>query len=331
MKIPSRVSSLILAIILVFSLTPTAFASTPYTDTPDINNATTDQLIQAIAEHLDVPADKQTMINLHIIDKESRLWDSENIYFCEAYAILLPVYGIYPYPAFLYPHILPRENHLYSTPRVEANIAAIIIGLEEPSRRANTNPMTETDLKNLIQRLETGNYSSLETPITAPKDDTTYNFTTFNTRNIRLIAEYQLPDGWYADYLENGWKIVPEITAKHRAKHPNAAAITAYADQTIYFATGYRDYTTVAHEFTHYVVHRLGISKDTLAECYQEGRANDLNIREYGWNNSSEYIAVFMEQWLSYPNSHKRLYQQVPKTAALAQQLVDGLRNTAEH
>lgn len=340
MKTLSKLCTLVISFMLILSLTPAAYAGFPNTGDHNIDNATgdhnidnatADQLITAIAEHLDVPADKQTMIDLNIIDPQARIWDSEDIYFCEAYNILLPLYDIYPYPAFFYPDILPREDHTLSSACVEANIAAILTGLAEPSKFTNIDTMSENDLTTLIQRLETDDYTPLVAPTEMPDciADMTWDFDSYGLRNIILIAEYELPEGWFDTFLADGWWIGTDIPEEYKESHSDAIGITVFGEQMLYFKTGYRTHQLVTHEFTHYAVNRLGISNDYLIECYEEGQTGALTLREYGWTNHTEYIAVFMERWIGNPDSRDTLSAQAPKTAALAQQLVDGFSDAA--
>lgn len=325
MKILSRISTLIVTLALVFSLVPAAYAS----NAPNTDNATPDMLVQIISERLDVPSDMMTISELGIIPENSYIWSSESLIFCDVYSILLPLYDVYPYPAIYYPDILPRENHLNSTDGLEANIAAVLTGLAEPTAFTDIGTMTTTDLTELVTRLETKDYQPLETPTKLPADiaDIDWNYRTFGLRNVTLIARDQLPDAWYNDFLAQDWQLASEIPAdtltQFNVPGLSAGAATVFTDKTIYFQPFTNGSSTVAHEFVHYLVYRAGISNDRLTECYEEAKAVNLNLREYAWTSPSEFFAVFMESWITCPKEHEKLLEKVPKTAALAQALTE--------
>lgn len=327
MKFRSKLTSLVIAFILAFSLTPAAYAANAATTPSDM--ATTDLLVQAVSERLNVPCDMMTMIELDIIPEDSYLWTSESIYACDVWNILLPLYGVYPYPTFYYPGIVPREDHLSSSAALEANIAAILTGLAEPTDRLNIEPMSKADLQELIARLATRNYKPLEPPTELPESiaDTEWNYRTYGLRNLTLIARDQLPEAWYADFIARDWQLATEIPAETLAKFDvpglTAGAVTVFADKTIYFQPSSHTSNTVAHEFTHFVAWRAGVTNDQLTECYEEARAAGLHMRGYGWTQPSEFIAVFMERWITNPKDREQLTAQVPKTAALAKQLTE--------
>lgn len=326
MKILSRISTLFVTIALVFSLVPAAYATDTTTTPPDV--ATTDMLVQIISERLNVPCDMMTMIELGIIPEDSYLWNSTP-YACDIYNILLPIYGVYPYPAYYYPDILPREDHLSSGNSIESNIAAILTGLAKPSIWLNTTFLSKAQLLELVDRLETGNYKPLEAPTELPESiaDTEWNYRSFGLRNLVLIARDQLPEAWYTDFLTQDWQLINELPAEYIETHKmpdlTLAGVTSYADKTIYFRTFCDDLDILAHEFTHFAAWRAGIPGDQLAECYEEGQANGLSMRSYGWTNAEEYFAVFMERWISSPKDREALTKQVPKTATLAQELTE--------
>lgn len=329
MKILSRISTFLVTLALIFSLVPAAYAGT----NSDTDNATPDMLVQIISERLNIPGDMMTISELGIIPKDSYIWSSDGLIFCDVYSILLPLYDIYPYPSIYYPDILSRENHLTSNDGLEANIAAVLTGLAKPTAFTDINVMTKADLTELVNRLETGDYKPLEAPTELPADiaDTDWNYRTFGFRNVQLIARDQIPDAWYDDFLAQGWQLASEIPAETLAKFNvpglSAGAATVFADKTIYFQPFTDNYTSVAHEFVHYLVYRAGISNDRLAECYEEAKAAGINLREYAWTSPSEFFAVFMERWMTNPKEHTKLLESIPKTAALAQELAENYSN----
>lgn len=312
--------------------TSTNPATTPLNPPADANEiATNDMLLEIISACLDTPCDKDSLIRLNIVPEYSFIWrtDDTELHFCDAYKVLLPLYGIYPYPAFYYPDILPRENHLDSTEDLDASIAAVLIGLTKPTAWRDINAMRKIDLFNLVAKLEAGEFTPLEAPTELPENiaNTKWDYRTFGLRNAILIARDQLPTAWYEDFLAQDWQfayeIPSEIAAQFNVPDTLPGAATVCAHKTIYLRTGCCTPSCVAHELVHYLIYRANISADTLTEYYEEAKAANFKMRKYGWTSPEEYFAVFMERWITIPKDRKTLTEKVPKTAALAAQLTE--------
>lgn len=253
--------------------------------------------------------------------------------------ILLPIYGIYPYPAILYENLgLPfstiAEDDLYQ-PYTDARVAAIICGLAN----VDDNPefyMTEPEFYDLIDQLESGVIFPEEYKISLdcvyPRDQI-WDIATYSGRKALLVCWQKIPTSWKQDFLRSGWAIGFDILSgpnyeydKTIVNHP--AGLISYRDKTIYLED--YSFTTPIHEFVHYTVHRLGW--DTQLDDLYNNEASRLTeiLGEYSQISPQEYFARYVSYHIAYPKLSE-LEMLAPNTHLLAEQLIQNYDTLLAH
>lgn len=322
MKKISRLFVMFLFVIITFSLAVPCSQATSQDD-----DATPDQLFEVISKRLNTPVDADTLADFGIITAaEQRFFNTKNcVTAVVAWRILLPLYGIFPYPAEFYPDIPPAEGcgSLYA----DARAAAIIAGIVTPDQRPNLR-ISKIELSDLVQKLDAGDYLAIAPPTPLPPEiaDFTWELNNYRYRNAFLLASERLPATWVNDFKANNWQIkckwqlddtaLDELTEKFEN-----AGLTNYADHTIYLS--YYSFHVIAHEFTHYAANRLGWKHDYLLSYYEAEAQNVADILPtYAQTKPAEYFAEFVAHWIEYPEQQSELILNAPKTSALTVLLI---------
>ena len=133
----------------------------------------------------------------------SSLTKNNVITWAVAYRVLLPVFGIYPYPASLYPEISTADQCVNDY--ANARCAAITIGLTTEKE----NPiqvMSASELETLVSTLRQGvTLPRIETGIPYVDSVETWDRNSYEGRNSMIEAYAQIPAAWLTDFEAQGW------------------------------------------------------------------------------------------------------------------------------
>lgn len=316
----------LLFLVNLFAL-PAAAADVPAKITPD-------DLIQVVANRTGLPRDVNALVDAGYITSSERTFFAEHqgVTFIMALRILLPAYGLYPYPAEIYSDIYPCKEYPTGV-YANARAAAIKCGVAVPDSRLN-------DLVNVNEfnvMLRQFNYGNLSLPAYTGgcailRDIKTWNLHSARARNSLVIAYKQVPVAWRDDFIDQGWCI--ELDPPDQVYGSNGtwydmttySGLTHYTNRTIYIASS--DPGTTIHEFTHYAAKRAGFSERYLTSCYnrEASTLSDL-LGKYSQTNATEYFAVFSAYWLLHPDQQYTLRRLAPQTTAILVDLIDNYDN----
>lgn len=243
--------------------------------------------------------------------------------------IVLPAYGIYPYPAEVYSDLpfSTTADDPAEQPYVDARAAAVICGLAS-STQDPTAAMSEQEFDVLIQKLDSGTISLPEYNIDCPYlQGHTWNAETYRGRNALLSAWEDIPVAWRTDFIAEGWQIdftLPsEIeTEQGLVSRDHAAGSIHYAGHIIHLDTS--NPKTTLHEFGHYVTYRVGwlYDPELEAEFQTEGPVLAELLGKHSQESPREYIAEFIAHWLAYPDEQVQLAELAPNTTTRAKSLI---------
>lgn len=280
-------------------------------------------LIEVIARRLDIPADSDTLVELGIITEPEQRFFREHQCITRAIAwrVLLPLYGILPYPSEFYPDI-PKHtdcNDFYN----DARVAAILSGLATADTIPNLR-LSQDELLDLLYQLQNGYFTLLTPPVPIPDhlSDITWTYENYRYRNACMLASYIIPDAWLQDFHDQNWSIkckwqLDDNAPVEIAEKYHSAGVTNYTDKTIYLSS----YTVkiIAHEFTHYAANRLKWKHDYLSPYYEAEASNLAEILgAYSQAKPAEYFAEFVAYWLIHPDERAALLAIAPQTSQLA-------------
>lgn len=261
-----------------------------------------------------------------ISPEEARILQEDNAVSRQViWRIILPAYGIYPYPASIYPE-LPIENDEAMQPYIDARAAAILCDLTD----LDTDPhdaMTKKEFDQLIYNLETHphqlpSYDS-DCPYLANQN---WDAASYRGRNALIICWDKIPISWRRDFVAENWQIVfdlPDIIDYEfgRTSRDHASGMIDYADKTIHLDVYNR--TTPIHEFVHYATDRIGWQDKLESEFRLEAPKLRELLGDYSQTSSKEYFARYVSYWIAYPELQPELTECAPDTAKLAKQLID--------
>lgn len=296
----------------------------PTAEIPD-RLATTDELVAVVADQLAITPTLDSLLNAEAISttEYTVLSKNEGFSFMFAWQILLPVFGIFPYPAELYPEITPVAG--CASEYAEARIAAVQIGVaaieDDP-----TTLMSIRDFSALTQKLQTGDFLPLVCPRAwIPATDLeVITRANYQQRNALMRVEMAFPVSWIEDFLTESWKLIrcDYIPADEPAP-PGASEIvglTRRVEHEILFTI--MDVPTIGHEITHYAAARIGWREPFLRKYYREEAAATAKILgPYSQTNPDEYFAEFVATWLARPELRAKLTKVAPQTAAICQNI----------
>lgn len=233
--------------------------------------------------------------------------------------ILLPYFGIYPYPMSLYPDTELNFAGLESQ-KIAWN-AALLIGLIHDDLDPNE-IITRGQLMNWMYLLETGSHTPLECPNTHPIFTAIKSESDWKARNGFIKAMALIPEKYLQDFVDEGWSLYFDKDYDAFEESSMAIGITYYGDKAI--AVRSADSSTDCHEFGHYVAHRTGISY--MLHSFYDLESENLSgiLREYAMTNAAEYFACFFAAWLVQPNLHEELEEKAPYTSALVRDALIG-------
>lgn len=239
--------------------------------------------------------------------------------------VILPAYGVYPYPASIYPQI-PLESDEIMQPYIDARAAAIICNLcdlETDPRYA----MTKQEFDQLVNTLETG-------PPNLPKYDAacpylvdrTWDAASYRSRNALIVCWNKIPLAWREDFIAEDWQIVfdlPDVIKYEfgQTSRDHASGMIDYTDRTIHLDSYNR--TTPIHEFVHYAVNRVGWQNQLESEFELEAPRLSEILGDYSQTSSKEYFARYVSYWVAYPSLRLELEEYAPNTAKLTKKLIE--------
>lgn len=327
----ARLLSVFIVVVVLMSFTaPTASAA-------NITYATPSDIINAVAEQTGLEPDINILVKAgYITSAEQRQFNRYGAFsYAVAWHILLPTFGIYPYPADIYPDIAPHPSWPNGTVYADARAAAILCGLADPETEPNFR-ITAQDFQSLLSRLQTEHptlpvYESSCPFVTSVEDAATeagtepWNVRTYLGRNSLISAYPLIPESWLTDFATTGYEIHFELPADRPAGAKldgyKTVGLTNYTDRFLAIADANPKVTL--HEFTHYIVKRADIDPDYLRACFDTEATDVLPfIGLYASLSPSEYIAEFVSYWQLNPAEQETLRSLAPNTADLTEYLI---------
>lgn len=278
-------------------------------------------MLDAASVKTGIPATIDDMLKEHVITTgEKKLIEKNDcITRAVAYRVLLPVYGIYPYPAEFYPEINAADQCINDY--ANARCAAIVLGLTTPEQ----NPiqvMSASELKALIAALDKGlTLPEIKTEIPYLQN-IAWDRTSYEGRNSMMSAYSKLPAGWLADFDAQGWTIKYELPTTNgpQIEGLTTAGSTNYTEKVI--RIGRSGPQVTVHEFVHYIVKRAGVSKEQMEVVFKaEAAAMKDTLGIYSQTKASEYVPEFTAYWMLHADQQDSLRAIAPLTAQLAETL----------
>lgn len=299
-------------------------------------------LLEAVSEQTGVPADYGALIEAgYLTAAEQRHLEKYDTFSCAvAWHVLLPAFGIYPYPAEFYPDISPHPSWPNGTVYADARAAGILLGLVDPSTEPNY-AMTKSDFNTLLTALKsqiftlpipeaTNPYIVAHETAAAEAGIAPWDIHTYLSRNSVLSAYDLIPSGWLATFDSLGYSIRFELPSNHPAPvlpGYKSGGVTNYTEKFIAIDT-YSPHATL-HEFAHFAAKYSKIYADDMEYCFKhEAPATVKIIGLYASLSPSEYLAEFVSYWLLYPDKQTILRELAPATAELAEYVIAALDHT---
>lgn len=285
-------------------------------------------LLDTVVEELEVSSRLDDLVQAGLLTSYDQhiLESGAPISFCDTLRILLPVFGIYPYPAELaYPDFVPAQP-LNSLESLNIWATAVDYGIVSPQDNPNQ-ATTIADFQKFLSYLHTHSFTpsfSIQTTCPYVNPDTKWDITTFRGRNSLLSAWELIPVSWRKDYLVNSWQIFFTVSTPTSSgeDHSNAAGFIDYVAKTINL--GDECPRVALHEFTHYAAYRVGWYTNQLAPAFTaEASKVKPFLGEYSQSNPREYLAEFVSYWLLNPAEQAELTYLAPETSRLALELID--------
>lgn len=316
--------SLPLALLLLLNLftIPAAAAEVPATITPD-------DLVRVVADQTGLPRNMASLVDAGYITQAEKIffYNHQSVTFIIALRILLPTFGVYPYPAEIYSDIYPCQQYPTGV-YADARAAAIKCGIAVPDSRLN-DAITVNEFNVLLRQLR---YSDLSLPsytggCAMLRDIKTWNLHSARARNSLVIAYKQLPVAWRDDFIEQGWTI--ELDPPDSIRGSNGAwldmtsysGLTHYQNRTIYIMSS--EPKTTAHEFVHYAARRAGFNERYLTYYYNREASNMASLLgTYSQTNPTEYFADFGACWILHSELHSTMRRLAPETSSLITDLI---------
>lgn len=284
-------------------------------------------LLNSVVEELGVSPKLSDLVQADLLTPYDQyiLKSNAPISLCDTLRILLPTFGIYPYPAELaYPDFVPAQP-LNSPESLNIWATAVDYGIVSPQDNPNQATMV-ADFQKFLSYLHTHSFTpSFPAQITCPyvSPNAEWNIITFRGRNSLLSAWELIPVSWREDYLVNSWQIIFTVSTPTSSgeDHSNAAGFIDYAAKTINLGDEHPQVTL--HEFTHYAAYRVGWYADQLAPAFAaEASLVKPFLGEYSQSNPREYLAEFVAYWLLNPDQQAELSRLAPETSRLALELI---------
>lgn len=333
-------SSRTLALILFLCFCLPMFSMTAFAKSPPPEAQASD-LLEAVAEQTGLPADADALMEAGYLNAASKRQLEKYNCFSSAVAwqVLLPAFGIYPYPAELYPDISPHPDYPNGSVYADARAAGILLSLVDPELNP-TYVMSKPDFDTLLLKLkttqfdlpapETNNpYISAYEEAIATGETKPWNIHTYLGRNSVLAAYAYIPAGWLADFDARGWHIEFELPPNHPASKLAAygyssAGLTNYSIKTIIVANP--SARTTVHEFAHFAAKYAQIDTNDMKGCFAREASGTISIIGlYASLSPSEYLAEFASYWLLHPDEQPTLRELAPDTADLTEYLIHAL------
>lgn len=296
-------------------------------------------LIEVVAEQTGLPADVDILIaaNYLLPVEQQQFQAYQKFSHVVAWRVLLVAFGIYPYPAKIYPEVAPHPTWSGSNPYNDARTTAILCGIANPDDSPNA-PVTTEELSRIVSQLRSGqltplpdhtNICSYILEIEANAEENPWNAKNYLGRNSMILAYDLIPQNWLDDFNARGFSFHFELPSDYDSEIfgpllPGylAGGLTNFEER--YIALGYcNGALNTLHEFTHYALWCTGLKTKDLEPYFnsEAGRTFEI-LGAYASVNSSEYMAEFTGHWLMLPDERDILRELAPQTAALAEQLI---------
>lgn len=337
-KTSYRFLSTLLVLFLALSLaTPTAQAkSAPAIVQPA-------DLLKAVSEQTGIPADYDALIEAgYLTAAERRHLEKYNTFSCAvAWHVLLPAFGIYPYPAEFYPDISPHSSWPNGTVYADARAAGILLGLVDPATEPNY-AMSKSTFNSLLATLKSQTFTLPVPKVTNPyiaahetaalaNNTAPWNIQTYLSRNSVLSAYEFIPAGWLTAFDSLGYDLYFELPSDHPAPALpgyKSGGVTSFEEKFIAIGT-YSPRATL-HEFTHFAAKYGKVYVDDMEYCFKHEAPKVIDIiGPYAGLSASEYLAEFVSYWLLHPNDQATLQAAAPQTVVLTDYLLHSLDDLA--
>ena len=255
-----------------------------------------------------------------ITGAEFKMLTKDSVTWQIIWRVLLPHFGVYPYPNELYPEydeILICDN-IYA----DMQVAAIEVGLADVSTICNVVP-SRGDFAVFLYRLMAGKYTPLgEKDFPSIPDELLQYGDNWQARNAVIRAYDNLPARLTTRFLDSGWELCYDGLHEEFPEHENAVGMTDFSNRKIYLDTNVSE-ETVYHEFGHFLEYTLGI-RDKSNDCYltESSHAEEL-LGDYAMTDFKEYFAEAYAYWIDPDNDRTKLKEVAPETAALLETYVN--------
>lgn len=249
-----------------------------------------------------------------ITTPEYQMLSKDSVTWQIIWRVLLPYFGVYPYPHELYPEydeILVCDN-IYA----DMQVAAIVTGLADVSTVCNVVP-SRGDFAVFLYRLMSEKYTPLE-EVDLPNipDELLQYGDNWQARNAVIRAYDNLPVRLTSHFLDSGWELCYDGLHEEFPEHEDAVGMTDFSNRKIYLDTNVSE-ETVYHEFGHFLEYTLDI-RDKSNDCYlNESRHAEELLGNYAMADSKEYFAEAYAYWIDPDNDRTKLKEVAPETAAL--------------
>lgn len=291
-------------------------------------------LIQVVAEQtgLEPTADALMEAGYLSVAEKRHLDKYDAFSYAVAWHVLLPAFGIYPYPAEFYPDISPCSSWPNGTVYADARAAGILLGLIDPSIEPNY-AISKSDFTALVNKLKTSPqlpilqtdnpYINAREEAIAAGEAAPWDNHSYRGRNSLLSAYDFIPAGWLATFQSLGYDIRFRLPTDRTSKIPGhtAAGVTNYTEKFI--AIENCDPKATLHELAHFAAKYAKLSVDVMEQCYEQESSKVISIIGlYASLDFSEYLAEFASYWLLHPNDQLILRELAPETTALTEYLL---------
>jgi len=310
----------ILSCLVIIGVVPASATVYPQAD-PNV-------LIAIASEQTGVHDDVDSMVEAGILTTGERTLIKTKglITRAVAWRSLLPVFGIYPYPASCYPNV-PLDERATGD-YADARCTAILLGLATKEENPNL-IMSKSELDTLIVSLKSGvkPLPKIQTGIPYIDEIDSWGIESYEGRNSLIQAYQKIPDNWMKVFDQKGWEFkfeVPENICPKKTHLSNytIAGSCNYTNKKINI--GNSKPLVTLHEMSHFIVHQASVQDNVLRTAYRtEAAATKSILGAYALTDSNEYIAEFTGCWLMYPEQHDTLCTLAPKTVKIVDKLVN--------
>lgn len=260
------------------------------------------------------------------LDVEADFMNNGHITGDVALAILMPEFGLFPYPAAVYPDYIDDPDVTVRYENVRK--AAELTGLGEIFEEKYSYGITWKQATDLLYRLMTGLYEPLTVPTTERPCEILEQWEAtkenVKARNSIAYSWDRIPAPYLEKFLADGWDIIFETERVYNGALHEVPGGTFFETDKIISLNDCEE-SVLIHEFGHYMTLGCNDLEPAMKSLYEaESNAAHEILGDYAMTNPLEYTADAFEYYivnLNNETSLNALREIAPRTVEFCEML----------